>query len=121
MSLGYGGKAVKRCESEDCVYFSYSVYNQNIKDCNSNVSDGLIQISKSHLVNAKRVVKSNKKKKQDNKLEELLASGDIQIVDNSQCFQKYNGYDYIALRLCRVILNKYQSSGIMPEQIGFDV
>lgn len=124
MSLGYGGKAIKRCESDDSVYYGYSVYNWNIESCNSNIEDGIIEISKHSLVKAERhekIVRKNKRKKvqvklilQNNKIEDLLESGDIQIVNNSQCFIKDEGYDYIALRLCLEILNYYQLHESMP-------
>lgn len=131
MSIGYGGLAVKQCESDSVVYYSYSIYSLSISDCDSIVNNGLFEISKKYLVRAKRhekILRAGKKKKkqvklilQDNRLEELLETKQIQIVNNSQCFKKIGEYDFIALRLCSMVLNEYQLTGIMPEQISYNI
>ena len=132
MSLGYGGTAVKEYESAEVVRYNYSLYNLNLEDYTGSDFDGIIELDKNFLVKAEirekriRTPKGRKKfvtKKiiQDTHMAELLDSGRIHITNNTQCFQKINDYDMIAIRLCFKILNEYQTLDYLPEKVSFDV
>lgn len=131
MSLGYGGIAIKEQETSKTVKYRYSLYNLNIEDCRDDYS-GELEFEKASLVEAdiheKRIKTSKGRKKRiikrimkDNRLEELINSGKVKIVNNRQCFQTINDYDIVAIELCDKILNEYQILGFLPETVNFDV
>ena len=134
MSLGIGAFCKLTAQDENTVIYEYGSYNQNeSKYRNENrISDGIITISKSSLVEPdihhkiKRL--PNGKKKQivkqianDIPLEDLFTNKSVIVVNCSNCWQtNKDDIDVMALTIVFYIFTEYQKNGYLPETISIN-
>ena len=134
MSLGYGGTCKKELEDENMVIYSYSSYNLNEEQFRNpgRIYDGTITINKSCLIEPeihekiKRMPSGRKKlivkripKGID--ISEMIEQGQLQIENSNNTWKTLQGFDYIAISLCRLIFREYQLNGSLPEKCSYNV
>lgn len=115
MSMGIGGFCHKLSEDDTEVVYEYSSYNLNdARYINENrTADGFIEISRS--VYDKEQVKDVSC---FFSVKELADAGKIIIRNCTNTWRTYDGYDIIALRLCRKLICEYQVNRRYPEIDG---
>ena len=128
MSLGYCGGCRKI--SEDETFALYEYFSCDLSD-GEKIFDGLILIKKNSLVEPERREKFRRMPNgrrqsftkiilRDVPIDELIASGDVQIENCSRAWKFLpNGVDYVAVTLCRKIFTAYQCEGALPNKCGW--
>ena len=134
MSLGYGGSCKRELEDENMVIYSYSSYNLNEEQFRNSdrIYDGTITINKSCLIEPeihekiKRMPSGRKKLivkriPKDIDISEMIEQGQLQIENSNNTWKTLQGFDYIAISLCRLIFREYQLNGSLPEKCSYNV
>ena len=132
MSMGYGGSCRKFVEDDEFIVYEYFSYNWSEPRFSNRerIFDGFITIRKADLIEPElrekfRRLPSGRRKKfikkilVDVPIDELLATGEIQIENCSHAWKFFDGVDLMAYRLCREIFLHYQHEGNLPERCGF--
>lgn len=113
MSMGIGGFCHKLSENDTEVVYEYSSYNLNeARYINKNrTADGIIEISKSVF---------DKEKIKDVSVKEFADAGEISIINCTNTWKTEDGYDIIALWLCRKLICEYLHKGNFPETESYN-
>lgn len=133
MSVGVGGFCSKYLEDDNEIVYTYSSYNLNIPDYRNmeRTEDGVIAINKFSLVEPEiheKIKKTSKGKKlfvkripHDIQLSVLLNNGKVKIENCTNTWELLDGYDKIALSLCRKLFIDYQLYGKLPDKLSYDI
>ena len=109
MSRGFGGEAMKISENNNTVVYKYGGYNLNeIKYRNSdNLTDGVITIHKSILLEQNRSL--------------ILSKKYVEVKNCSNCWQSIEDIDITALHIIFKLFKEYQDTGVIPDKVNYDV
>lgn len=111
MSMGIGGAGKVFSETNDRIIYRYYNYDLNspVNRNDKKLMDGEISIDKSVFESRSCDVAG------------LLKSGAVVITNSANSWCVIEGYDRIALSLCRKIFEEYKRSGMIPENVGYHV
>ena len=134
MSYGFVGRALLSAQDENTILYAYSSSNINLGNYRQDIenTNGIIRIDRSAFFDPimrkkiKRMPGGRKKqiiRRIVNHVDAYsLISSDVAQIDNcSACWKKIQDIDFIALRLLSKIVEAYQKTGEIPENVTFFV
>lgn len=118
MSVGRGGVCRLIFSDANSVLFEYYAYNSANQLSRRNF-DGLMEI-KSNCFREPRISKKGKKiiEYSGYFVSEAIKLGHIFVIDSSYCIHKTEGVGSMAFCLCCKIVETYQRTGKVPDEIG---